>query len=180
MVRAGRSGNDGTMMLKGLSCECGESPVVLILGSFPSSQSLANQEYYANPRNQFWQIFEILYGIPREVTYRKRVESLKSLGITLWDCIGSCEREGSMDQRIHNATVNNIPGFLKRYPGIRLIVANGSTAGRYFKKACPGDVSGIVFQVLPSTSPANTTRSVEEKARIWSVIRQYLPIERAP
>ena len=33
---------------------------VLILGSFPSAQSMAAHEYYANPRNAFWPITSAL------------------------------------------------------------------------------------------------------------------------
>ncbi|WP_425807522.1 DNA-deoxyinosine glycosylase [Desulfitobacterium sp. Sab5] len=34
---------------------------ILILGSMPSEESLKRQEYYANSRNQFWRIMEILF-----------------------------------------------------------------------------------------------------------------------
>ena len=51
----------------------GESVEVLILGSFPSRQSLEKKEYYGNPQNHFWHIIEALYDIDRHLPYAVRI-----------------------------------------------------------------------------------------------------------
>ena len=40
----------------GLPGLTGGNPKILILGSLPSDQSIARQEYYGNPRNLFWKV----------------------------------------------------------------------------------------------------------------------------
>lgn len=37
---------------------------VLILGTLPGTLSLKRHEYYADPKNQFWDIIYSVYGIP--------------------------------------------------------------------------------------------------------------------
>jgi len=34
---------------------------LLVLGSFPSATSLARQQYYAHPQNQFWKILQAIF-----------------------------------------------------------------------------------------------------------------------
>jgi hypoxanthine-DNA glycosylase len=43
---------------------------VLILGSFPSTASLAARQYYAHPQNQFWRILGAVVDQPlKEMDY---------------------------------------------------------------------------------------------------------------
>ena len=67
--------------LSGLPPVVGPSPVVLILGSFPSVISLERGEYYANPRNRFWHLVEALIGIKAQLPYHARTVQLKEKGI---------------------------------------------------------------------------------------------------
>jgi double-stranded uracil-DNA glycosylase len=157
-------------LLKGLPFETGGAPRVLILGSFPSTLSLEAGTYYANPRNQFWKIMEYHLGIPENSPYPEKLAFLKNNNIGLWDVIFSCERRGAMDNSIRHATLNDIPLFLKAHPSVRIVIANGTTAGRYLKQFRSGWPSGVTFHTLPSTSPANARARFLEKIQAWAVI----------
>ena len=155
----------------GLSPLRGEDPAILILGSFPSVQSLERQEYYANPRNRFWAVMELLLGIGRTLPYRERIRLLGDHGVTLWDVIASCTRKGSGDGAIRDPKPNDIQGFLRAHLSVRLAVLNGSSAGRYFRSAWPeGGPSGVRYIVLPSTSPANARYRLPDLVDRWQVI----------
>jgi len=151
------------------------SPEVLILGSFPSRQSLARSEYYGNPRNHFWQIIEAVYGIDRHLPYADRVQELVLHRVALWDVIRSCHREGSADDRIRAPVLNDIHGFLAQHPTVRLIAFNGTAAERCYTRYCTGNPSThislpVPTRLLPSTSPANTRHSFEAKCRSWAEV----------
>ena len=147
----------------------GESPEVVILGSFPSRQSLLKNEYYGNPRNHFWQITESLFSLDRHLPYPVRASRLIDHRIALWDVICTCSREGSADSRIQNPVFNDLAGFLAAFPSLRLVALNGSSAGRYYHQL---DIAASVpAVVLPSTSPANTRYSLDEKISRWEIIR---------
>jgi TDG/mug DNA glycosylase family protein len=160
---------------RGLLPVHGESADVLILGSFPSRQSLLKQEYYGNPRNHFWHIIEALYNIDRHLPYSVRISRLTEHRIALWDILSGCCREGSADVHIQEPVFNDLAGFLKVNPTIRLVALNGSTSGRYYHQL---NISASVpAVVLPSTSPANTRYSLNEKVRAWSIILTPPPIQ---
>ncbi|MFA5253739.1 MAG: DNA-deoxyinosine glycosylase [Methanoregula sp.] len=147
----------------GLLPVVGNDPRILILGSYPSVQSLAKREYYGNPHNQFWTIVEHIIGIDRSLPYAARTAQLTGRGVALWDVLASCTRKGSADATIHDTVPNDIAGFLESHPTVRCIALNGTAAGRYFsRETCP-----VPAVVLPSTSPANARLSLNEKTRIW-------------
>jgi TDG/mug DNA glycosylase family protein len=155
----------------GLPPSGAKDPTTLILGSFPSVQSLATGEYYANPRNRFWVVMEELLEISRNLSSRERFRLLGDRGVALWDVIASCTREGSGDGAIRDPVPNDIPGFLNAHPTLRLVVLNGSTAGRLFRSAWPdGPPAGVWYVVLPSTSPANARYRLPELVDHWRVI----------
>jgi TDG/mug DNA glycosylase family protein len=146
----------------------GESPEVVILGSFPSRQSLLKKEYYGNPRNHFWHIIEALFPIDHLLPYRVRTSRLMDQRIALWDVICTCSREGSADARIRSPVFNDLAGFLAAFPSLRLVALNGNSAGRYYHQL---NISASVpAVVLPSTSPANTRFTLKEKVRRWEII----------
>ena len=146
----------------------GKSPEVIILGSFPSRQSLLKNEYYGNPRNHFWQIIEALFSLDRHLPSQVRTSLLTDHRIALWDVICTCSREGSADARIRSPVFNDLAGFLESFPSLHLVALNGSSAGRYYHHLNLS--SSVPAVVLPSTSPANTRYSLDEKIRRWEII----------
>jgi TDG/mug DNA glycosylase family protein len=153
----------------GLPPVTGPRPRVLILGSFPSVLSLAHGEYYGNPKNRFWAVMEELFAIPAALPYPERTLRLTQEGIALWDVVRGCTRDGSADSRIRNPVPNDIAGFVRAHPSLRLVTLNGSTAGRLCHRFA--EVQGIPSVTLPSTSPANAAMPFAEKVRQWEVVR---------
>jgi TDG/mug DNA glycosylase family protein len=147
----------------------GESVEVLILGSFPSRQSLARKEYYGNPQNHFWHIIEALYTIDRHLPYATRISRLTEHRIALWDILSGCCRDGSADARIRKPVFNDLAAFLREHPAIRLVALNGITAGRYYHRLTIS--TQVPAVILPSTSPANARVSLPEKVSAWSILR---------
>jgi TDG/mug DNA glycosylase family protein len=146
----------------------GDEPRVLILGSFPSIQSLRHHEYYGNPQNHFWKIMESFFAIEHRLPYRDRLTYLTGQHIALWDVISTCTREGSADEAIKEPLFNDIAGFLAAHPTVRVIVLNGTAAGRYYRRM--NMTPAIENHILPSTSPANTRYSFREKVEAWKIV----------
>jgi TDG/mug DNA glycosylase family protein len=154
---------------EGLRSLYGTTPRVLILGSFPSVLSLAHGEYYGNPKNRFWAVMEELFTIPATLPYPERTLRLTQEKVALWDVVRGCRREGSADSRIRNPVPNDIAGFVRAHPSVRLVALNGSTAGQLYHRFT--DIPGILSITLPSTSPANAAMPFEDKVRVWDVVR---------
>ncbi|MHB8949127.1 MAG: DNA-deoxyinosine glycosylase [Rhodoferax sp.] len=141
---------------------------VLVLGSFPSITSLARQQYYAHPQNQFWRIIQAILGSsPRGIcasSYEERSEWLLAQGLGVWDVYASCERAGSLDTAIRNPLVNDFSALLRQCPHLRLIAHNGGESFRHAKYTA---TLGLPVVKLPSTSPANASWSFERKLSAW-------------
>ena len=148
----------------------GDTPRVLILGSFPSIKSLRHCEYYGNPKNHFWKIMDELFAIDHRLPYHDRITHLTGHHIALWDVVQICIRKGSADDEIREPVFNDISGFLTVHPTLRLIVLNGTTAGRYFHRM--NVTPAIKNHILPSTSPANTRYTLAEKVKTWEIVRK--------
>jgi double-stranded uracil-DNA glycosylase len=151
----------------GLAPVTGRDPEILILGSYPSRQSLIKGEYYGNPQNQFWKIVERQLGIDHTLPYPVRTSLLTDHRIALWDALANCTRCGSADIAIRDPVQNDIRGFLAAHPTIRCIALNGKTAGRYYARM---DIR-IPSVILPSTSPAYARMTFAEKTQKWACIR---------
>lgn len=158
----------------------GADPRILILGSMPGAQSLKLQQYYANPRNQFWQILCALFGRNSAFEdYTQKCDFLKANRVALWDSIHQCRRQGSLDSAIREEEPNDIPGLLSAHSGIRLVAFNGSKSCDVFRKNFGFrrlEEEGIAHLRLPSTSPTPSRypKSLAEKIADWSVIQDYL------
>ncbi|MFA4969314.1 MAG: DNA-deoxyinosine glycosylase [Sulfuritalea sp.] len=160
------------MILHGLPPVIDARARVLILGSFPSTASLAAQQYYAHPQNQFWRILGEVIGQPlKDMDYPARIAAVQAAGIAIWDVFASCERAGSLDTAIRDAVPNSLAalkecpqGRTALAPALRRICFNGGMAARRIREV---EALGFEALVLPSTSPANATWSFERKLQAW-------------
>lgn len=186
------AGRDLGEMLYGFPPILGETPRVLILGSMPSVKSLETGQYYGHPRNHFWKIVFELLQRPLPGSYAERVRVLKEAGIAVWDSIGSCRREGSLDQSIRGEQPNDVVALLRRFESIRLVVFNGRKAEQGFYRGVKElygseppeweapdrleELRGRDFIRLPSSSPIPTARhrKWQDKLDAWRVIADYL------
>lgn len=140
---------------------------ILILGTMPGIASLEKQEYYAHPRNHFWKIIYSLFDkLPVSDNFEEKIKLLKANKIGIWDVLENCERKGSLDIHIKNHKPNDFESLFKTYPNIKKIIFNGKESHKYFWKSF-GQIKGITYHVMPSTSPANTM-SFENKLKNWS------------
>jgi TDG/mug DNA glycosylase family protein len=148
---------------------------VLILGTMPGAESLRKREYYANPRNQFWKIIYSIFNSVLETPYLKRVAFIKGRRIALWDVIQCCDREGSSDSKITRVCANDFASLLTTYPRVKYLFFNGQTAFKTFQKEVKFNTSTrVIFEILPSSSPANARMSVDTKIRKWACIPHLL------
>lgn len=150
--------------LVGLKPFGAENAQILILGSMPSTLSLREQMYYANPTNRFWPMMEALTGMPVQ-TNRQKEMCLKTKHILLWDVIGSCTRTGSSDASIRNIEVNAIDALVDQH-SISLVVCNGKLSEKTMKKYYPE----IPVTACPSTSAANARWRLEDLVQYYGRI----------
>lgn len=147
----------------------------MILGSMPSRESLARQQYYAHPRNAFWPIVTKLLHIEAP-EYRQRAKQLAQRGMALWDVLKACFREGSLDSSIDENSIvtNDFEGFFAAHPGIDQLFFNGAKAEsvylRHVKPDLPPPWSELPATRLPSTSPAHAGMPFEQKMQAWTAI----------
>ena len=141
---------------------------LLILGSIPGKESLKMNFYYAHPQNAFWKIMFILYNQSYSADNEFRKELLLQNGIALWDVIGNCKRESSLDTDIRMENPNDLPAFLFTHPGISKIFFNGKASAKYFNKYFPH--ISLDKKILPSTSPAHAIKW-EKKLEAWREIK---------
>jgi len=147
---------------------------ILIVGSMPGVESLRLQQYYANPRNQFWKLIYSLFDVEPCEVYEERVSFVKDKRIALWDVIANCYREGSLDSAIREERVNDFMGLFEVYPNIKIVLFNGGKAYETYKKWIGFDaIPNLTFRKLTSSSPANT-KKFEEKLREWEGIKELL------
>ncbi len=149
---------------------------ILILGTMPGKQSLAQQQYYAHPRNAFWPIIGELFAIDPRSDYKIRITQLAVANVALWDVLQSCVRAGSLDAAIEPTSIipNNIAELLTTHSTIQRIAFNGATAAKLFRRHIQPTLTAahanIDYFYLPSTSPAHASMSYTEKLQAWRTI----------
>ena len=157
----------------------GPSPQLLILGSLPGAASLAAGQYYAHPRNLFWDFMGALFGAGPELPYPERTLRLTQSGVAVWDVLQEATREGSLDTAIDLATArhSDLLALLTTEPGIRCIAFNGATAARLFRQRAAAALAAsgrtVTCLTLPSTSPANAGLNRTDKLASWQRLKDF-------
>lgn len=147
--------------------------VALVLGSIPGVASLTAGEYYAHPRNLFWDAVEEAFAIRRGRDYAERVAALNARGIGLWDMIGQCVRPGSADAAIVRGSIvaNEVAELYGSRSHLGFALCNGKTAARLFaREVVPAldRATPVTWWALPSTSPAYAAMARGGRVAVWA------------
>jgi len=146
---------------------------VLLLGSFPGARSLREQQYYANPRNQFWQLLSPVIGVDLvPLGYADRLATLLAHRIGLWDVVATARRAGSLDSALRDIAPRDLHAVAARLPDLRAMGFNGATAFKIGQRQL-GQSPAIKCLLLPSSSPAHTV-GLAAKAEQWRLLASYL------
>jgi hypoxanthine-DNA glycosylase len=146
---------------------------LLLLGSLPGVVSLARNQYYAHPQNQFWRLIgSVIDADLVPLAYDDRLAALAGAGIGLWDVIRSATRSGSLDSAIRDHQPNDLAALVARLPRLAAIGFNGGAA---FKAGAPALLAtGLPLLRLPSSSPAHAAMPFEAKRAAWHELRRFL------
>jgi hypoxanthine-DNA glycosylase len=148
---------------------------ILVLGSFPGAASLAAGQYYAHPRNQFWRLISAVVGEDlAALPYAERLPRLLAHGVGLWDVLGECEREGSLDSAIRKPAANDFERLRVVCPLLETVGFNGQASGKF---APQFTAAGFRTVVLPSSSPAHMAMSFEQKLDVWRRLRHCAALD---
>lgn len=144
---------------------------VLMLGTMPSPKSRETGFYYGHPQNRFWKVMAALFDEPvPESNNQKRDLALRH-GVALWDVLSECTIEGASDGTIADCVPNNIGSILAKAP-IRAVFCTGAKAAELYGKYCEPQ-TGVACTRLPSTSPANAAKSLEQLVEAYRIILPY-------
>lgn len=145
---------------------------VLILGSMPSVVSRKIGFYYAHPRNRFWSVLSKVYNEEITDNINDKINFLHKHHIALYDVLKSCDIKSSQDSSIKNVKVNDLSKILKNSQ-IKVVFTTGKTAyNLYNKYTFPKTKISAIY--LPSTSPANTRKGIDELLeKEYSKIKEY-------
>ena len=164
--------------LKSFKYVASKNAIILILGSMPSKESLFQNQYYAHPKNLFWEAMGQMFGFNKSLPYHERLASLQQNKIALWDVVYQCKRKGSLDANITSVKVNDFSSFSQNHPNIKTLFFNGKKAEELYKRFVIKEQSlGFVdldYYLLPSTSPANASIAKAEKINRWLKVKEYL------
>ena len=98
-------------------------------------------------------------------TYEQKIEIILRHHLVLWDVIHACEREGSLDSRIHAEVVNPIDALTEAYPLIHTVICNGKKSETLYQRHFAHLPLKQIY--LPSTSNANRTIKEEALFACW-------------
>lgn len=144
-----------------------EASKILILGTFPSLDSMKYAFYYAHKRNQFWKILSDIFETPL-TDEASKIALLLRRNLALWDIVYACDRKNSADTNLKNIIPQDIPALLNRYPNINQICFTGRKAQAIFLKHY-GSLE-IKTTLLPSPSPAYAAMPYTKKRELYQNI----------
>ncbi len=145
---------------------------VLILGSIPSVKSREVGFYFSHPKNRFWSTLAKVYNVEIGNSIEEKKAFLLQHNIALFDCVKSCDINASSDSSIKNVIPNDISNILKN-THIQAIFTAGKKAYQLYQKYIYPKTN-IEAIYLPSTSPANCPKGIEETLFIsYSIIKEY-------
>jgi hypoxanthine-DNA glycosylase len=98
---------------------------------------------------------------------RRRLPRLLAHRIGLWDVLGACEREGSLDSAIRKPAANDFVRLRELCPQLRMVGFNGQTSGKFAPQFA---AEGYRTLVLPSTSPAHAALTFAQKLEHWKML----------
>jgi TDG/mug DNA glycosylase family protein len=158
---------------RGLAPVVDENSRVLILGTLPGEESLRQQRYYSDSRNQFWSLLSGVFDAAPGRSYAERLEFLARHGVALWDVLESAERAGSSDAVITKPRPNEFGELFSTFPALRRVAFNGTKAELLWRTHIrtrmdvPHD--SLITKVLPSSSgsPGRHVLSFKEKLARW-------------
>lgn len=145
---------------------------MLVLGSLPGVASLGAREYYAHPRNLFWDFMGELFAAGRALPYAERCTRLTGARLAVWDVLHQAHRPGSLDSDIARDTLrpNDFAALFTAHPGLRTVAFNGGKAAELFARhVLPTLPASLDLRLLPlpSTSPANAGMPRATKLAAW-------------
>jgi hypoxanthine-DNA glycosylase len=146
---------------------------VLVLGSLPGEESLAQARYYAHPRNHFWRLIGAVIGEELEpLGYDERLAALRHARVALWDTVGAARRRGSLDGAIRDVEANGVAQLVETLPELRAVGFNGGKSAAIGRPQLAGQ-TGLALLPLPSSSPAFTL-PFPAKLEHWMTLRAFL------
>jgi TDG/mug DNA glycosylase family protein len=144
---------------------------ILVLGSMPGAESLAQGRYYAHRHNSFWPIMAALFDFDPAAPYAARVRALRARRVAVWDVLQSCVREGSLDTSIEAEVPNDFAAFFGAHRAITHVFFNGAKAEACYRRHVGPEAGGPRRTTrLPSTSPAHAALSMARKLIAWRAI----------
>lgn len=145
---------------------------VLLLGSMPSIKSRETGFYYAHPQNRFWKTLTKVYDEEMPLTTEEKINFVYKHNIALFDVIKSCDITSSSDSSIKNVVPNDLTPILKK-ANIKAIFTLGKKSYNLYQKYIyPKTKIEAIY--LPSTSPANCPKGIDEKLyNAFLLIKKY-------
>lgn len=163
-------------------------PKVLLLGHTASPEPQDPSLAYCE--RSMWKVLARIHGLSHEMNdatsateaqaerYRVLVSRVLRSGVCIWDVLADVHakgparpRRGGKRKSRGDVTPNDLPLFLKKHGSIQTVSFIGTKAHKEFTKQFGKDsLSRYETVILPSSSPANSRMTLEEKAQKWRAI----------